>query len=165
MSNPPVVTQLEASHAKPLRFTISGQQLVPNDFHVTEVKKVSVESLDCGGGASAWQELVIQLWSPRGDNTPEAMTAEKFSQILTKAGALHLLGGERVRFEYGSSGMPAVQYELGSLSEVGNTLDIDLIPPHVACKPAERHQLDGLSVVQDAGCCAPSASPAKACCG
>lgn len=115
MSNLSITPQLAAASTKPLRFTVNGQQLVPNDFHVTEIKKVSIESLDCGGGASAWQELVIQLWSPRGDDTPQAMTAEKFSTIMAKANALPLLDGEHVRFEYAPLGQPAVQYALSGL--------------------------------------------------
>lgn len=165
MSRLSFTPQLEAAPAKPLRFTVGGQQLVPNDFHVTEIKKVSVDSLDCGGGASAWEELVVQLWSPRGDDAPQAMTAEKFAKIMAKAGALSLLDGEHVRFEYGAVGTPAVQYTLGGLRATGDALEVELTPPHVACKPAQRRQLSELSVVQDSGCCPPSASAPNACCG
>lgn len=164
MSQLSVTAHLEATPAKPLRFTFGGQQLVPNDFHVTEIKKVSVESFDCGGGASAWEELVIQLWSPRGDDTPQPMTAEKFSRILAKADALPLLDGEHVRFEYAPSGQPAVQYALGNLNVAGNALEMELTPPYVACKPIERGQMSELSVIGEAACCAPSTSPAKGCC-
>ena len=164
MSQLSVTARLEAAPAKPLRFTVGGQQLVPNDFHVTEIKKVSIESLDCGGGASAWEELVIQLWSPRGDATPQPMTVEKFSKILAKADALPLLDGEHVRFEYAPLGQPAVQYAVSGLSAAGDALEVELIPPYVACKPIERGQMTELSVIGEAACCAPSASPAKACC-
>lgn len=164
MSNLSITPQLEAASTKPLRFTVNGQQLVPNDFHVTEIKKVSVESLDCGGGASAWEELVIQLWSPRGDDTPQAMTAEKFSKILEKADALALLDGEHVRFEYAPLGQPAVQYALSGLVAAGNTLEVELIAPHVACKPIERGQMSELSVIGESSCCAPSTTTAKGCC-
>ena len=135
MSQQPVTAYLEAASAKPLRFTVNGQQLVPNDFHVTEIKKVSIESLDCGGGASAWEELVIQLWSPRGDDTPASMTVEKFSGILSKAGALPLLDGEHVRFEYAPVGQPAIQYALSGLNASADALEVELTLPYVACKP------------------------------
>ena len=168
MSQQSVTTHLKAASTKPLRFTVDGQQLVPNDFHVTEIKKVSIDSLDCGGGASAWEELVIQLWSPRGDDTLAPMTAEKFASILAKADALPLLDGEHVRFEYAPVGMPAIQYTLSGLSAEGDTLDLDLYAPHVACKPQERRQLDELSMVQNSTCCAPSsnarASAVERCC-
>lgn len=164
MSGLSFAPQLEAAPTKPLRFTVGGQQLVPNDFHVTEIKNVSVESLDCGGGASAWQEVVIQLWSPCGNDATEPMTAEKFSKILAKAGALHLLDGEHVRFEYGAAGTPAIQYTLGGLRAAGDALDVELVTPHVACKPAERRQLDELSMVQDSACCVSKTSSAKGCC-
>ena len=164
MSQQPVTTHLKAAPAKALRFTVAGQQLVPNDFHVTEIKKVSIDSLDCGGGASAWEELVIQLWSPRGDDTPAPMTVEKFSSILAKADALPLLDGKHVRFEYAPVGQPAIQYTLNGIDTEGDALEVQLIAPYVACKPIERGQMSELSVIGEAACCAPSASPAKACC-
>ncbi len=164
MSKLPFVAQLETSSTKPLKFIAEGRQLVPNDFHVTEIKRVSVESLDCGGGSRAWQELVIQLWSPRGDDTPQAMTAGKFAKILAKADALPLLDGEHVRFEYAPLGQPAVQYTLSGLSATGETLEVELTPPHVACKPIERRQMSELSVIGESSCCAPSTSATKGCC-
>ncbi len=163
MSHPSFTAQFEAAPAKSLRFTVDGQQLVPNDFHVTEIKKVSIESLDCGGGASAWEELVIQLWSPRGDDTPEPMTVGKFASILAKADALPLLDGEHVRFEYAPVGQPAVQYALSRINAEGDALEVELIAPYVACKPIERGQMSELSVIGEAACCAPSTSQAKAC--
>ena len=164
MSQLSVTAHLEAAPAKLLRFTVNGQQLVPNDFHVTEIKKVSIESLDCGGGASAWEELVIQLWSPHGDDAPAPLTVEKFSSILVKADALPLLDGEHVRFEYAPLGQPAVQYALSGLSVTGDALEVALIAPYVACKPIERGQMSELSVIGEAARCAPSASSAKGCC-
>lgn len=135
-----------------------------NDFHVTEIKKVSIESLDCCGGASVWEELVIQLWSPRGDDAPQPMTVEKFSKILAKADALPLLDGEHVRFEYAPLGQPAVQYALSSLNAAGDALEVELTSPYVACKPIERGRMSELSVIGEAVCCAPSVTPAKAGC-
>lgn len=157
-----VARQLELFSSKPLRFVLGGEQLVPNDFHVTEVKRVAVESLDCGGGRNAWQELVVQLWSPKADNARPAMTAAKFSSILARAGALELLDQEPLRFEYGAAGSPAVQYLFERMGSEGNTVDVHLVPPHVACKPHERTRTE-LSVVQSGACCAPSST--GACCG
>ena len=84
--------------------------LVSNNFHVTEIKKVAIDSLDCGGRAGGWEELMIQLWSPGGDDTQAPMTAEKVSSIMAKAAALPLLDGKHVRFEYAHVGEPSVQY-------------------------------------------------------
>ena len=164
MSQLPVTPQLAATPTKPLRFTVDGRQLVPNDFHVTEIKKVAIDSLDCGGGASAWNELVIQLWSPDGDDTPAPMTAEKFSSILAKADALALLDGEHVRFEYAAVGEPSIQYRLDRINADGDALEIELAAPYVACKPREHRQWQELEVVGASSCCGPSASADESCC-
>lgn len=153
MESNAVLPRLGASSGKALRFLLDGKQLVPNDFHVTEVKRVTVASLDCGGGASTWQELVIQLWSPSGDNSQEALTAGKFLGILAKANASDLLDGNALRFEYGGPGEPAVQYHVGGVESKGETLEVHLTPPRVACKPLERARLDK-AALSDGTCCA-----------
>ena len=154
MSNPPLREGLEASGNKPLRFGLHGQQLIPNDFHVTEVKRVTVEALDCGGGRGQWQELVIQCWSPRSDDTAQPMTAKKFLDILATADALELLGSVPMRVEYGAANQPAIQYTVEGLAEREEMLEIDLRAPYVGCKPRERETaLQELNVVQT--CCAP----------
>lgn len=158
-----ILSLMESSSEKAMRFFLRGKQLVPNDFHVTEVKRLSVESLDCGGGASTWQELVVQLWSPRGDNTQAAMTAGKFLSILRRAEAAEQLDGNSLRFEYGDTGEPAVQYHFDHMASEGETLAVHLTPPHVACKPHERTRFTELSVVQNGACCAPGS--AEVCCG
>lgn len=158
---PSVVHQLESS-SKPLRFLLNGEQLVPSDFHVTEIKRVAVTSLDCGGGASAWQELVIQLWSPTGEDAQTAMTAAKFLSILARAGATTLLETETVRFEYGGADRPAVQYYLDRIDLAGGTADVHLASPRVACKPRERDRLAEVTVGQNDICCAPRST--GACC-
>ncbi len=162
MSHQSFTPQLTAAPDKPLRFTVDGKKLVPNDFHVTEIKKVSIDSLDCGGGASAWNELVIQLWSPDGDDAPAPMTAGKFSSILAKADALPLLDGEHVRFEYAAVGKPSVQYRFDGVRADGNALEIELVAPYVACKLREQRQLQELSIVGASSCCVPGAD--TSCC-
>ena len=158
-----VLPLVESSSEKAVRFLLEGKQLVPNDFHVTEVKRLSVESLDCGGGESAWRELVVQLWSPKGNNSQTAMTAGKFLSILRRAEALNELDGNSLRFEYGDTGKPAVQYYVDHIASEGGTLDVHLTPPHVTCKPHERTRSAELSVVQAGACCAPGS--AEVCCG
>jgi hypothetical protein len=157
MESNAVLPHLEASSEKALRFLLNGRQLIPNDFHVTEVKRVNVASLDCGGSPNTWQELVVQLWSPRGYNSQDTMTAGKFLGILAKANASGLLDGAALRFEYGGQGEPAVQYHFSGVQSEGDTLDIHLTPPYVACRPLEL--ADGTA---DGTCCAPNAG--EACC-
>lgn len=161
MSNLPLREILEAAGNKPLRFGLNGKKLIPNDFHVTEVKRVTVEALDCGGGQESWQELVVQCWSPRSDDTAQAMTAKKLLGILAKADALNLLGSVPMRVEYGAAGQPAVQYTVEGLAETEGALEIGLREPYVGCKPREHGAgLQELSVVQT--CCTPL--NAGACC-
>lgn len=119
----------------PLRFMVEGQQLVPNDFHVTEVKKVSIDAMDCGGNSDSWQEVVVQLWSPEGKNDVAAMTAGKFLDIVQRTGYSDLLDSLVLRFEYGDASTPAVQYDFRQVVQAEEWLEVALARPLVACKP------------------------------
>lgn len=124
----------EASHLS-LKFTLRGRPFVPSDFHVTEVKKVTTEAMDCGGKSDSWQELVIQLWSPKGEKDATPMTARKFLDIVEVTGYQALLDTLPLRFEYGDARLPAVQYHLHQIIQTDTHLEIELKPPAVACKP------------------------------
>lgn len=164
MASNAILLRLEASSEKALRFLLNGKQLIPNNFHVTEVKRVNVASLDCGGGSSTWQELVVQLWSPKGNDSQDAMTAGKFLGILAKVDASGPLDGNALRFEYGGPGEPAVQYHLSEIERKGATLDVHLMPPQAACKPRARRPLElaRLDRTSDGTCCVPNVG--EACC-
>ena len=38
-----------------------GERVQPN-YHITEIKNITVESVDCGAGTDFWKETIIQLW-------------------------------------------------------------------------------------------------------
>lgn len=126
---------LSQASSLPLRFVLEGEQLVPNDFHVTEVKKVSIDAMDCGGNSDSWQEVVVQLWSPEGKHDVAAMTAGKFLDIVQRTGYSALLDSLVLRFEYGDANTPAVQYDFKQVVESEGWLEVTLARPLVACKP------------------------------
>ena len=72
---------LAPHQALPLIFTLSGEVLVHEGYHVTEVKAVSIQAMDCGGRPDAWNETVVQLWNPGDEGDRGFMTVGKFLEI------------------------------------------------------------------------------------
>ncbi len=86
-----------------------GTRIVAPGYHITEVKAVTVQSMDCGGRANAWNETVVQLWSPGARPDEGYMTVGKFLGIYGSVASSMPIDGEAVlRFEYGDVGEPAI---------------------------------------------------------
>lgn len=121
---------------RPLEFRLYGEALVPAGYHVTEVKAVSIESMDCGGKANSWRETVIQLM----DGSPaEAergfMTTQKFLSIFDRVVArVPMQDTAEVRFEYGNVATPATQFHVASVDIQPERVIVGLRHPGVMCK-------------------------------
>ena len=66
---------LEQNQDKSLLFEYAPKQLVGANYHITEVKHLTIDSVDCGAQTDAWKETIIQLWeSPLERGKTEYMT-------------------------------------------------------------------------------------------
>ena len=52
-----------------LVFRLDEAPLVAAGYHVTELKALTYNTMDCGGVADKWEETVIQLWNPGDERT------------------------------------------------------------------------------------------------
>ena len=168
------LTTLASYPDRALVFEMDNQRIKPG-YHVTEIKAVSTQSMDCGGQGDAWTETVIQLWTP-GDSG-EYMRVSKFLNIYRRVASQVPVAEEgEVRLEYGEVGAPAISYFVKDVRLKGEVV-VRLEPPFVACKEVERSasgdvpdNMNELPVANAAsGCCTPepSASSSKqtSCCG
>ena len=152
---------------RPLVFDL-GDALIPGGYHVTEVKAVSTQAMDCGGRADAWRETVVQLWAP--ERLEKSMNVGKFLAIYSRVSAQIPIEAEaELRIEYGALGAPAVSYLVGGI-EVGKEVVVRLEPPAVTCKAAERSLSDSRDIpVLDTSpsCCTPptTENSRTQCCG
>ena len=53
---------LEKNSSKNLLFEYAPNLLVGANYHITEVKHITVDSVDCGAQTDSWKETIIQLW-------------------------------------------------------------------------------------------------------
>ncbi len=138
----------------PLQFHLNGDLLVPAGYHVTEFKALDIQSVDCGGVANAWKETVVQLM----DGTPEEaergfITTRKFMAIYDRVAAkIQLQGSAEIRFEYGNTSAPALQYHLKGVQIEPERVVVSLQAPGVMCKASGASSSAGQ-------CCGPSCAP------
>ena len=148
---------------RPLIFDLGSGKRVPVGYHVTEIKAVDLQTVDCGGVVNTWKETVVQLW--RSDLEPDTsyMTAGKFLKIVRAVVSnIALEHSSELRFEYGDDGQPAVNYTVSRLEPTSEGLTVHLEWIGVRCKALDRVSaarvgagLSELTVLEGSGSCAP----------
>lgn len=150
---------LEQHKDKSLLFEYAPNLLVGANYHITEVKHLLIESVDCGSQTDSWRETVIQLWeSPSELGKTEYMTVFKALAILKKVGAMkpYVLEAE-LKLEYSNSTFHTAQLFVNDFEIKDNQLIVKLDIEKTDCKAKE---LCGVSeekeMVDEASCCSPS---------
>ena len=59
-----VIDSFRARKGLPLEFIFENGSPLATGHHITEVKNVRIDSVDCGGAPDQWNETLIQLWVP-----------------------------------------------------------------------------------------------------
>lgn len=140
--------------SKPLIFQLHSETLVHAGYHVTEVKAITIEAMDCGGRADTWRETIIQLWNSGGEEDRGFMTVDKFLSIYGHvARSVPVHGDAVLRFEYGDAIHPTIQYFVASIDAQGDQVLVNLTYPSVSCKPNDERLAGG-----EATCCSPNNS-------
>lgn len=102
---------LIANQDKSLLFEYAPNKLVQANYHITEVKHLKIDSVDCGARTDAWNETIIQLWeSPSEIGKTVYMSSYKALGILKKVGRMKPYDLEaEVKFEYSNDGFHTAQ--------------------------------------------------------
>ncbi|RMA66203.1 DUF6428 family protein [Ulvibacter antarcticus] len=154
---------LEANKDKALLFEYAPNQFVGANYHITEVKHISIDSVDCGAGVDAWKETIIQLWeSPSEINNTEYMGTYKAIGILKKVGTMKAYDlTSEVKFEYGNAIFHTAQLFVNDFEIQESRLVIKLAVEKTDCKAKESCGLpESSELVTEASCC----SPESGCC-
>ena len=76
---------IESNLDKHLIFEYAPAKWVGANYHITEVKNTTINYVDCGGKADAWQETVVQLWEDQmGIGKRKYLKTKKAVEIFTK---------------------------------------------------------------------------------
>lgn len=143
----------------PLVFRAGGD-VIPPGYHLTEVKRVAYETMDCGAMLHRWAETQFELWAPvmeRVVSGGRRMAAEKFLGIVARVEAALPLDGDAVaRIHASFKGQPAALYDVDAVSVHDGQLQVELSPDRTRCKALERRV-----AAVTGGCCGAEAEDAN----
>jgi hypothetical protein len=130
---------LKAHPDKSLLFEYTPGQLVGAHYHITEVKHLSIDAVDCGANSDSWNETVIQLWeSPSEIGKTEYMSAYKATGILNKVGQMKTYDlDSEVKIEYGNPLFHTAHLFVSDFEIHGSNLLIKLAVTKTDCKAKE----------------------------
>jgi hypothetical protein len=121
---------------KALLFEYVPNKLVGANYHITEVKHITINSVDCGAQTDSWKETIIQLWeSPLETFKEDYMSAYKALGILKKVGKMkpYVLDAE-VKFEYSNANFHTAQLFVNDFEIKENKLIFKLAVKKTDCK-------------------------------
>lgn len=138
--------------------------LIRKDYHITEVLKIQVEAIDCGGAVDTWKESVLQLVEPKNEDGNRFMIVEKALGILEKSHAkINLDLDAKLILEYRSLDSNAAQrFVVSGLKVFDGKIIVQTEGATTQCKAAVRKtgSSDSCGVlkektVEKSSCCAP----------
>ena len=111
MKTEELLNVLRDHQGKTLLFEYLPNLFVAGNYHITEVKHVVIDAVDCGAQSDNWNETIIQLWeSPSEPPTKKHMSAYKALSILKKVGRIKSYDLEaEVKFEYSNANFHTAQ--------------------------------------------------------
>ncbi len=148
---------LEQHPGKSLLFEYRHGETVAPNYHITEIKNVSVDSVDCGAGTDFWKETILQLWeSPAEKETQSYMSAYKAMSIISRVDKIKPLQQDAIiKFEYGNDNFHTAQLPIMGVEIGAKQLTIKLVPDITDCKAKSECGIPEEAVVVSEGKCIP----------
>lgn len=158
MSTQELLSILQDHSDKSLLFEYEENAFVAANYHITEVKNITVDSVDCGSGTDYWKETVIQLWeSPKEKGKRDFMSAYKALAILNKVHRIKPMDLEaEVKFEYSNSSFHTAQLFVAHHSITEQGLVLKLAVDKTDCKAKEAcvtPETEAAGCPPESGCC------------
>lgn len=151
---------LKEHENKILIFEYAPNLFVGANYHITEVKHTSLDSVDCGAKIDAWNETVIQLWeSPSELGKRDYMKVSKALEIFDRVGNIKPYDLEaEVKFEYSNSTFHTAQLFVNDFEIRDDNLIIKLAIEKTDCKAKSVCGVQEIDVViaAEEPCCSPT---------
>jgi len=127
---------LKENNEKALLFEYTENQFAGTNYHLTEVKNVTFETVDCGGKVNDWKETHIQLWeSPNELGKEYYITTDKAMAILERVNGINPLWLEtEVKVEFGNAEFHTSVLSIDSIVSDDNKLIVKLFTNETQCK-------------------------------
>lgn len=120
-----------------LEFEIEQGRFIKPTFHITEVKNVSIESVDCGGNPDSYKQTVVQLMVNPLEEMRKPWTSKKAMDIFDKVEALKPIDGDaEIFFEYGDQEIRTSHFSVEDVLFADGTVRLELFAKPTVCKPS-----------------------------
>ncbi len=148
---------LRTNGNKELLFDYDRGSLVGANYHLTEVKNITVDSADCGTRTDFWKETIIQLWeSPAELDKTSYMSVSKALQILIKVNEIKPMELEaELKIEYGNANFHTAQLFIDEYEIIEDQLLIKLAVEKTDCKAREECGIPVEVNTEKEVCCPP----------
>lgn len=137
-----------------LRVVLPDGDVIPAEFHVTEVGHVAKNFIDCGGTIRSNQAVVLQTWVSDSDKD-HRLTAGKLSKILDLSRKVVPSDDLPVEIEYEACAIS--QYPVAEVTIEASEITITLEEKHTDCLAKES------CGVEASGCGCGSGTEGKCC--
>jgi hypothetical protein len=119
-----------------LLFEYAPDKLVGANYHITEVKYITVDSVNCGGQTDSSKEAIIELWeSPMKISKIEHTSAYKAFGILKKVSTIKSYTLDtQVKFEYSNNTFHTAQLFVNDVELKDDYFIIKLAVEKTDCK-------------------------------
>lgn len=127
---------LETNADTSLLFEYAPNEFVGANYHITEVKHVNIDAVDCGARTDAWNETIIQLWeSPSEIGKTEYMTTYKATSILKKVAKMKPFQPKaELKIEYSNDTFHTAQLFVNDYEKRDKQLILKLAVQKTDCK-------------------------------
>lgn len=163
MKTKELLALLREQSQKALLFEYHPGHFVGANYHITEIKNITVDSVDCGAGTDFWKETVIQLYeSPVEKEKKEFMTAYKALNILNKVDRIKPMEREvEVKFEYSNDTFHTAQLFVNNALISNDQVILQLGIAQTDCKAKDACGIPVKQVMEKATACC---TPESGCC-
>ncbi len=149
---------LKSNPNLPLYFEYRAGEFVRSDYHITEIKNVSYDTVDCGGVQNTWEETIVQLWeneTPEPEHSVNTDRALKIFEVVEKTRPTFKTTD--LKFEYGNSTFHTAIMPVQSI-DITDKIIVKLANEHTTCKAKDRKAENSLQELELActpggGCC------------
>ncbi len=149
------ISLLENNLGKELLFEYANDKFVGANYHLTEVKNVFFDAVDCGGRSDSWKETQVQLWeSPKEIGKINFMTVDKILSILKKVDGIKAFEMETpIKIEYGNADFHTSVMDIDDVITLSEKLIVKLFSQATLCKANDNCGISQKAVVKEESCC------------
>lgn len=141
---------LSENQEKELVFEYAKGQYVPKAYHITEVKNLHFDSVDCGGNEHSENQTIVQLWTSPIEVKARYMESGKALKIMEKVDSIKPINKDTdIFFEYGNREQPTSNYSIKNVEMDEGKIVLKMYVQPTVCKPTEFMSLKNLATA----CC------------